>query len=61
MWNFSSFPVRLATALDNDGCRSPFAVSAPAELADEIAFLTSPQASYVNGQILGIDGGMTIW
>ena len=34
---------------------------AAVEVAEVIAFLASSQASYVNGQILGIDGGMTLW
>lgn len=51
MWNFSSFPFRLATAGP-----SSFAISVPAEMAEVTAFLASPQTSYVNGQIISIDG-----
>jgi len=34
---------------------------APVDVAEVIAFLASPQAAYINGQILGIDGGMAAW
>jgi len=33
-------------------------IAEPGEVADAIAFLASPEASYVNGAVLRIDGGM---
>jgi NAD(P)-dependent dehydrogenase (short-subunit alcohol dehydrogenase family) len=30
------------------------------EVAAVIAFLAGPQAGYVSGQVLGVDGGMVI-
>ena len=33
-------------------------IGTPEDVADAVAFLASERASYVNGQVLGVDGGM---
>ena len=35
-------------------------IGTPADVAPAIVFLASPEASYITGQVLGIDGGLTI-
>lgn len=50
-------PERLAAIL----ARTPLArIAEPAEVASAIAFLALPAASYITGQTLAVDGGMTI-
>jgi len=33
----------------------------PAEIADAVAFLAGPRSRFVNGQILRVDGGLTLF
>lgn len=33
----------------------------PAEIADAVAFLAGPRSKFINGQVIRVDGGITLW
>jgi NAD(P)-dependent dehydrogenase (short-subunit alcohol dehydrogenase family) len=33
----------------------------PAEIADAVAFLAGAQSKFINGQVLRVDGGITLY
>jgi NAD(P)-dependent dehydrogenase (short-subunit alcohol dehydrogenase family) len=35
-------------------------IGKPEEIGDAVAFLASPRASWITGQILGVDGGLSV-
>jgi 3-oxoacyl-[acyl-carrier protein] reductase len=33
----------------------------PSEIADAVAFLAGPRSKFINGQVLRVDGGLTLF
>jgi len=45
----------------DSSCRSLDRYAEPAEIADAVAFLASSQSRFINGQVLRVDGGETLY
>jgi 3-oxoacyl-[acyl-carrier protein] reductase len=45
----------------DSGGKSLARYAEPAEIADAVAFLAGPRAKFINGQVLRVDGGLTLF
>ncbi|MDP3905912.1 glucose 1-dehydrogenase [Novosphingobium sp.] len=57
MWHRSISPEMTAKLLENDPCGR---LGQPSEVAEAVIWLCAPAASFVTGQALAVDGGMTV-